>query len=46
MRSWWLSGKLISLFVSDHAQYYNTVANVAEEVVVEELSPYKELFTY
>ena len=38
MQSWWLPGKLISLFMSDHAQHYSTVANVAEEVVVEELS--------
>ena len=45
MQSWWLPGKLISLFVSDHAQHYSTVVNVTEEVVVEELSPYKELFT-
>ena len=41
-----MSGKLFSLFTSDHTHCYlqSTVVNVAE-VVVEEVSPYKELFT-
>ena len=39
--------ELINLFASNHThhQWQSTIANAVEEAVVEELLPYKELFT-